>query len=507
MLRWRIPRRPAAAAAFATAALAALLVVLFVVLFAALPAGGPGAARAQAPGTGIAPDAAADAPIATWLRESRLAADQVGAVALPLDGGPALLAHRAGQPLNPASAIKLFTTYAGLGLLGADYRWRTEARLRGALRSGVLHGDLVLRGGGDPKLVIEDLTEFVAQMRRAGLEAIDGDLVLDDGSFEVGPDSVEDFDGEPSQPYNVRPFAALMNFKAARIVVRPDARGAGLAFDPVLAEVVLDNRVRLVGGPCRLGAGGLQVSDEMRGETPVVRVAGSYSRACGEQGLFAALLDHRRFIHALFKAAWESAGGRWNGRTRIERGAADTGEPWLDWVSPRTLADVVRDINKFSNNVMTRQLMLQLGVESGARPATVADGRRAIDAWLERQGLSPAGLVLDNGAGLSREARASAAQLARLLRHAAAGPFADLVRESLPVAGVDGTMRTRLAGEPIAGYAWIKTGSLEGVRSIAGYVEAASGRRYAVAMIVNGPGAGASRTLQDRFLRWVYLHG
>src|SRR5690606_1826992 len=127
--------------------------------------------------------------------------------------------------------------------------------------------------------------------------------------------------------------------------------------------------------------------------------------------------------------------------------------------------------------------------------------------WLDAQGLPTRGLALDNGSGLSRDSRASAAQLARLLRHAAAGPFADLIRESLPVAGIDGTMKARLAGEPIAGRAWIKTGSLDGVRSIAGYVQAASGRRYAVAMIVNGPNAASSRALQDEFLRWVYANG
>ena len=467
---------------------------------AGLPASG---ARAQSP----APDAApARGPIDRWLHDAGVAPQQVGAIALPLDGARPLIAYDAELPLNPASTIKLVTTYAGLSLLGPDYRWRTEARLRGALREGVLHGDLVLRGGGDPKLVIEDLTEFVARMRAAGLEEIDGDLVLDDAIFDTGPHSVDDFDGEPSQPYNVRPFGALMNFKSTRIVVRPAGRRAQIVFDPALADVALDNRVRLVGGPCRFGASGLQVRDGVLHGAPLVSVTGSYSRACGEQGLFAAMLDHRQFVHALFKAAWQAAGGRWRGRTRIERGAS-AGEPWLVWVSPRTLADVVHDINKFSNNVMTRQLMLQVAAEAGARPATAADARRVIGGWLDAQGLRFRGLLLDNGSGLSRDSRASAAQLAQLLRHAAAGPLADLIRDSLPVVGIDGTMKARLADEPIAGRAWIKTGSLEGVRSIAGYVQAASGRRYSVAMIVNGPAAAASRALQDEFLRWVYANG
>lgn len=474
--------------------------------YAALSCGGwPVQARPVVQASAPAQGAAQRSPFDAWLREAGIAPGQVGAIALPFDGAPALLAHDAERPLNPASTIKLLTTYAALTLLGPDYRWRTEARLKGLLQGGVLRGDLTLRGGGDPKLVIEDLTEFIARMRAAGLEEIDGDLVIDDAIFDAGPGSVEDFDGDPSQPYNVRPFGALMNFKAVQVLVRPNGTGAGLAFDPPLADVAIDDRVRLLGGPCRYGASGLTIRDG-EGGAAGVRVSGSYSRACGEQGAFVAVLDHRRFIHGLFKAAWQAAGGRWTGRTRIERGAS-TGEPWLVWTSPRTLADVVHDINKFSNNVMTRQLMLQMASEAGARPATLADARRVVRGWLAAQGLAFPDLVLDNGAGLSRDARISAGQLARLLCHAAASPYAQLLRTSLPEVGVDGTMKTRFVGEPLAGHAWIKTGSLDDVRSIAGYVQAGSGRWYAVAMIVNGPGAAASRALQDTFLRWVHANG
>lgn len=494
MARSRFPRRSAAVAA-------ALGCV-------ALLGGGGWAARAgPAPPLPPTEAAAPRAPFDAWLHEAGIAPGQVGAIALPLDGAPALLAHDAEQPLNPASTIKLLTTYASLALLGPDFRWHTEARLRGLLQGGVLRGDLILRGGGDPKLVIEDLTEFVARMRAVGLEEIDGDLVIDDAIFDAGPGSVADFDGEPAQPYNVRPFGALMNFKAVQVLVKPQGKGAALAFDPPLADVAIDNRIRVLSGPCRQGAAGLTVRDgEGDGIPARVRVSGSYSRACGEQGTFVAVLDHRRFVHGLFKAAWQAAGGRWSGRTRIERGAS-VGEPWLVWTSPHTLAEVVHDINKLSNNVMTRQLMLQLAAQAGAAPATLRDARCVVRAWLAQQGLEFPDLVIDNGAGLSRDARISAGQLARLLRHAAAGPYAQLLRESLPEVGVDGTMKARFVGEPLAGHAWIKTGSLADVRAIAGYVQSGSGRWYAVALIVNAPRAASSRPLQDSFLRWVHDNG
>ena len=464
---------------------------------------------APAPAIGQGPQAAAATGtlLAGWLDGTGIAPSDVGLFVAPVQGGAPLLAHDSGQAFNPASTMKILTTFAALSVLGPEHRWRTAAHLRGELRDGVLHGDLILRGGGDPKLVIEDLTAFVDQMRQAGLREIRGSLVIDDGRYDVGRDSVERFDLDLSQPYNVLPHALLMNFKATRVVVQPGAGGAQLRLDPPLAGIPVENHLRIARGACRHGAAGLAVRDDYvdpRG--PLIRVSGPYSPACGEQGSFVSVLRHDQFIAALFRAAWQAAGGQWEGRVRVEPGAA-SGAPWLEWVSPRTLADVVRDVNKFSNNVMARQLFLELAVASGVRPATVVGAREVMGAWLARQGLELPGLFVENGSGLSRSERIGAAALGRVLQHAAAGQNADLLRESLPVVGVDGTMKRRLTDEPIAGRAWIKTGSLADVRSIAGYVDAASGRRHVVVFIVNGPRASAAPAAQDRLLRWVHANG
>lgn len=495
MLRLSTLRRPAGAAAVALA----------------IGFGCAGALARPAPAPADLPNGGVEAPargvaLAQWAATAGFAPGEIGAIALPLDGGPALVAFDEHRALNPASTIKLLTTWAALSLLGPDYRWETAFHLRGRLEDGVLRGDLVVRGGGDPKLVIEDLVELVGQLRAGGLERIDGDLVLDDSIYEPSVDDAIGFDGEPWEPYNVQPFGAMMNFKSVRIVVRPSGKIVELAFDPDLAGVAIDSAVRLVGGPCRHGANGLQVRDAGGTKKPVVRISGVYSRACGEQGVFVSVLDHRQFVGALFGAAWKAAGGHWRGRTRIERGAARD-DPWYVWRSPRALREVVHDINKFSNNVMARHLLLQLAARDGERPATLAHARALLLEWLRERGLPTSGLVLDNGSGLSRVARASAAQLAAALRAAALGPDGIVLRDSLPVVGIDGTMKARFVGEAMAGRAWIKTGSLDEVRAIAGYVFASSGRPYAIALIVNGPRASASRALQDAFLRWVHDNG
>jgi D-alanyl-D-alanine carboxypeptidase/D-alanyl-D-alanine-endopeptidase (penicillin-binding protein 4) len=487
--------------------------VAFAALLVAWPLAAQSPDRAQRPTVPPAREPAAElhdrtaAALGEWLRGSHIAPSDIGLVAVPVDGGIPLLSHDAGQPFNPASTMKILTTLAGFSILGPDYRWRTTAHLGGTIEAGVLGGDLVLRGGGDPKLVVEDLTAYVARMRKAGLREIRGDLVLDDALFDVGPDSVERFDTDLSQPYNVRPHALLMNFKSTRLVAAPGAGGARLRLDPSLADVAIEDRVRLVRGPCRAGGVNLSVADSGPGQQPAIRVLGTYAPACGEQSLFVSVLSHRQYIHALFRSVWLASGGLWSGTTRIAPGAARGLPVWQEWVSPRTLADVVRDINKFSNNVMARQLLLMLAADPERRPVTLERARDAVGRWLASQGLDLPGAVIDNGSGLSRHERLSAASLAQLLQFAAAGPHADRLRESLPQVGVDGTMKRRLEGEPVASRAWIKTGSLVDVRAIAGYVDAASGRRYAVALLINGPRLERARMVQDRFLRWVHDNG
>jgi serine-type D-Ala-D-Ala carboxypeptidase/endopeptidase (penicillin-binding protein 4) len=449
-------------------------------------------------------------PLSAAVRAAGLSPDEVGIYAVPVNAKNAthLLSSNADKAFNPASTMKLVTTYTSLSLLGADFRWKTSIYFRGPLKGDVLEGDLIFKGSGDPKFVIEDLTELVAELRKTGLREIRGDLVLDDGYFDIGSASVEAIDGDPSQPYNVKPSATLMNFKATKFIVSPGAE-AVLSSDPPLADVPFINEVRFVKGPCRSSAAGLTIRDAGTEAQPAIRMSGQYSSACGQTSTFSATLNHRQFAHGFFKAAWQASGGVLKGHTRFEKNAAATFKTpaTYSWVSPRNLGEVIRDINKFSNNVMTRQVLLTAASEVLKLPANLDRARRMTSTWLDRQGLNFPELVIDNGSGLSRLERISARSLARVLQSMSHSAYGDLMRESLPLVGNDGTMAKRLVNEPIAGRAWIKTGSLNDVRSIAGFVDAQSGTRYAVVMLINGPRAEGSQALQDTFLRWVFANG
>jgi serine-type D-Ala-D-Ala carboxypeptidase/endopeptidase (penicillin-binding protein 4) len=444
------------------------------------------------------------APVARAI-PATIAPHEFSIVVQPLDGGAPLVSHNADIAFNPASTMKLVTTYAALSLLGPDYRWSTGFATRGRLLGDVLQGDLVLRGGGDPKLVIEDMTELVARLRGNGLREIVGNLVIDESLYDL-TDSEPSIDGDTSQPYNVMPHAALMNFKATKFVFRPSKGTVAITLDPPLAGVRIVNEVKLVRGACRFGASGLVIRDAGTEARPEIRVGGAYAAGCGEQSTMVAVLNHRQYIDAFFRSAWQAAGGTWNGRAVLEqRPSTRQLTPLADWVSPRTLGEVVKDINKFSNNVMARQVMLQTSVQHApGQPATLERARSVIGTWLDGRGLKFRELVIDNGSGLSRQERISASSLARLLVDVGLSDHRAIFVDSLPVVGVDGTMKHRLTTDPIAGNAWIKTGSLDGVRSIAGYVNGASGRRYAVVMLINGARADGSRPAQDALLRWVH---
>jgi serine-type D-Ala-D-Ala carboxypeptidase/endopeptidase (penicillin-binding protein 4) len=461
---------------------------------------------------GFAQSANAQIPAAVSkaLGQQGIATANVALIAQPLNTdlarGP-IASHQIGKAMNPASVMKLVTSYAALSSLGPDYRWRTSAYLQGELNGDVLNGNIAIKGGGDPKIVIEDLMEWLASWRRVGLREIRGDLVIDESLYAELGASMESFDGDPGQPYNVRPHPLMMNFKATKFVVSPQqSSGLTITLDPPLADVAIDQQITVVAGVCKYRAAGLTISDA--GPT-TIKVAGRYSPSCGETATFAAALDHRPFIFALLKAAWIANGGEWKGSWRVGKAQ---GRDWSQWRSPRTLADVVRDINKFSNNVMTRQVLLQTGYENlkqGATPktATVAQGREAVRTTLLARGLNFPELVIENGSGLSRVERISVNSLAQLLGDASRSKVFEMYRDSMPIVGVDGTMRKRLTDKAIVGNAWIKTGSIEGVSSIAGYVLAKSGTLYAVSFIVNGAGALDSQPAQDQFLLWVFEQG
>lgn len=414
-----------------------------------------------------------------------------------------LLSINTDRPFNPASTVKTLTTLAGLERLGPDYTWSTDIYIDGTVADGVLSGDLIIRGGGDPFLVEEHFRSMLKAVQRRGIHSIRGDVVLDGSLYDSTVWQQDVIDNQPDRAYNVMPHALLSNFQVVTFYFRPDSNGRDVVIsaDPPLPNLRIVNQLRQENRACSGFQRGVAFSADASSNTVTFR--GTFPSRCDEYQLSRAVLDAPQYTWGLFSTLWSELGGQHDGGWRVDHTPASA-TPLVQWNSP-PLADVIRSINKFSNNVMTRHLLLTLGLQNEAAPATVEKGIEAIRRYLDDIDVDHGELVLVNGAGLSREARLTAEMLGAVLRRGWQIPLMPEFAASLPIAGLDGTLRSRLGDPETIGTMHVKTGSLNGVNGVAGYVHARSGKNYIVVVLLNHPqaDAGYGQELSDSLLRWV----
>jgi D-alanyl-D-alanine carboxypeptidase/D-alanyl-D-alanine-endopeptidase (penicillin-binding protein 4) len=440
--------------------------------------------------------AAAELPpaVVQALKHAAIPASSVGVVVQEVGASRPTLVHEAQDSMNPASVMKLVTTYAALELLGPAFRWKTEVYVDG--------NDVVLKGYGDPKLNYESFWMLLRNLRARGLRDIRGDLVLDRSYF--GPVADGRIDDDAFRPYNVTPDALLVNFKSLRFSFTPVDSAVRVFAEPALPGLELVNSLKLAEGSCPEGkAFRSLIQAEFRSKPPRASFTGAYPLSCGEKELNVALYDPQEYVAAMVKQLWAEMGGTWTGAVR--QGVASPNARLFYLHESEPLAEIVRDINKFSNNVMARQLYLTIAAEIGGPPARPELALVAIRQVLISRGIKAPELVLENGSGLSRVERASAGTIAAVLHAAWRSAVMPEFMSSLPVVAADGTMKKRLLGAGIAGNAHIKTGLLQDVRSIAGYVLDRQGRRYLVVMLINHPRASSEgEPVLNAMLEWVY---
>lgn len=474
---------------------------------------GAGAAAAV-----LLPGAWAQAPLRgggeALLRASGLPAASLGAYARALDGAPGDAAPRVA--LNPekrfqlASTTKLVTSMAALDLLGPRFRWRTLAFTRGTLMQGRLVGDLWIVGGGNAVLSSADLQAWMAEWRRLGLREIIGDVVLDRFAFRLqASDHEHTPTPAPDRPHHAWPDALTLDEGRLRLVLGPSRDGRpAVRLEPPLAGVRID-RAGVGGSGCSAWA---RWSDPVDGEPRVV-VQGSLGPRCGAREQVLAPLPHAEFTARAIAGLWREAGGQLHGRvldkSRPDRAGlmpeGPDGElqlPFSTHISP-PLPELLREINKTSDNLAARNLMLALSRGFPHQPATLAAAQARMREWLARQGIAPGDIEIENGSGLSRAERAKPRAFVDLLARAWQTRQAASLIDSLPVAGVDGTLEHRMTRGAAAGQAHLKTGTLLDTRALAGYVKSRSGRTYAVAALVNHPDAGRATPALDALIEWL----
>ena len=416
------------------------------------------------------------------------------------------LAFQANQALNPASVIKLVTTAASLAQLGQGYQWTTEVWYTGTIAKDRLKGDLYLRGNGDPYLTPERFWRMLNRIAIFGIKHINGNVYFDNRYFDPGKIDYAAFDEQPYRTYNVGPNAVLIGFQATEFHFDADDEQVKITPFPMSPKLTINNKVKLVNGRCGAWQKRLDIKPHIVQDGLQVDFEGRYSRACGKRTLYRRVSEVSDHYRHFFLPLWTQIGGTITGK--VSEGTLPKNALTVFDDASISMAEAVRLINKFSNNVMTRQVLLSLGARISGPPGTTEKGIDAVNTWLDQTGLNAPNLQLDNGAGLSRETRISAENLGRLLHYVYQQPYMPEFIASLPVAGYDGTMAHRFEGEAVHGRAHIKTGLLDFVQTMAGYVTSKSGKRYVLVMLHNHPRAHtkAAEKLQNEVIRWVYHH-
>ena len=443
------------------------------------------------------------AEVTQALQQSEIPLHAVSFVIQPLNTTKPVLAHRADQAMNPASVMKLLTSVVALEKLGPDFTWQTRVWAEGEIQQRTLYGDLIVQGEGDPTLTLERLWLLQREIKARGISSIQGNLILDTHLFELPTLDAGALDGTPLAVYNALPGALLANYNATSVRLRAVGNSVQITPDLSLPELRMTSQLVVDDMPCGEWKDRLSlitfdaVSKELRFE-------GRYARDCGEKQLNLNVFDPAHHFDATFRAMWKESGGELSSHTQL--GKAPDDRAALVSFTSLPLAEALRSLNKHSNNVMTRNLYLTLGAAHAGVPATLEKSRRAIDAWLMDKKINAPELILENGAGLSRIERISARNLVRILQAAYASPYFSEFESALPIVAVDGTLKRRFTDTPVAGRAHLKSGTLQDVRALAGYVLNRSGQRVIFVMMINHPNAERADGAQRALLTWAYAH-
>ena len=443
------------------------------------------------------------------LRAAQIPEDAIATKVVRLSDGARVVAHNPDLSMQTASTMKLVTTLVGLERLGPTYRGRAELVSSAKIVNGALEGDLALRGLGDANLDWRAFESMLETVRNQGIEEIRGNLIIDRHFFQpprldVG---VPPFDEAPEFRYNVIPDALLLNMNLGMFEFSSDANAVSIRMTPALDRVIVVSEMTLIEAICSQWEDGWKspsIATRADGSI-VISINGSFPKNCAASTELN-LLDRRDFADRLFRSLWRGLGGKFSAAVN-ESAFVDANARVLAMHRSRALGEVVRDINKTSDNTLARLLFLTLGTlattENNLLTSTRAD--REIRAWFKHNAINDKGLVLDNGSGLSRTERMTPAQMTALLTIGSRSNWAPEFIASLPIAALDGTMRRRLRESTAAQRARLKTGSLKNVVALAGYVPDGTNQLCVVAAFINHPLATSklAQPILDALVDWV----
>ncbi|MCD8512231.1 MAG: D-alanyl-D-alanine carboxypeptidase/D-alanyl-D-alanine-endopeptidase [Nitrincola sp.] len=440
------------------------------------------------------------------IQSQSLPADSMGIWVQKVDSNTPLVSHNADRLFNPASTIKVATTLAALLELGPAYTWPTSFRSTAPVENGVLRGDLIIRGTGDPGAVSEEHWRMLRDLQRmTGLRRIEGNVILDASYFMLPPEDPGAFDGQPHRAYNQLAYALHVNSNAIRFHIIPEGNSIRVEAEPPLPGLRINNQLTRGSGNCDAWQRGIRYEV---GHNQVT-LSGAYPVNCGNYELLRSAVAPDFNAAELFRLHWAQWGGELTGDILSHQGGPLNYSHTLMVHHSRPLADLIKVANKWSHNVMTRHMALAVGASRMGPPATLEKARVSLIEVLSEAGVNTQGMFIDNGSGLSRVARISPNQLGQILQVGWDSPRRPEFVSSLSISGVDGTTRRQYRNSPSAGQMHLKTGLLNQVSAITGYVRNRCNEDVMVVLLINHPEAhlGHGTRMQQTLMDWVFNTG
>ena len=438
-------------------------------------------------------------PVEALMKKHKIQKEHVSIFIRRVNIAAPIAEHQSNLLFNPASLIKLPLTFAAFDLLGASYAWKTRFATDGVINNGVIRGNLIIVGGGDPYITADRFLYFVNDLRNRGIHTINGNIIIDNSLFNLPPHNLNAFDGAEHKPYNVGGGALVVNYGAHRVAVSALAKKAHVYVDPPNDNFVINNRLQLNNSRCRNWRS--RISENYQGDERriVLTLKGKYSIRCKTQSFYTAALTHEANAAGVFIALWKQMGGTFNGVWRIGK-TPDNARDIAVYKSP-SLAKIVQAMNKHSNNVMARNIFFSIAGVDNTPPYTIDMARSVFGRWMKKQGARHA-FFIDNGSGLSRQGQMTAADMARLMDKMWKHPLRSEIIASLPILGVDGTLQKRLTkSAPALGH--LKTGSLRGVKNIAGFLYDKNGQGIIFICMIKKSSTRRGKNFQDALIRWT----
>jgi D-alanyl-D-alanine carboxypeptidase/D-alanyl-D-alanine-endopeptidase (penicillin-binding protein 4) len=420
------------------------------------------------------------------------------------DRGRVVASLNAQKSRTPASVVKAMTTYAALLKLGFNYRWPTKLYTTGRIKAGILYGDLIIKGFGDPTLGSKDLSKFISAMRKEGIRGIRGNIVIDRSYFDVGSKNSAYFDENPYSAYNAMPDAMMFNERISTVCIEPKKRKVYRKHADKSYQVV--NNLKHVNKPCKGRYAWPRVKISEQENRSTVQLSGELSNRCSTRNVCKVLTQPYKTLYYELKEKMRKAKMQVSGTLKLKQTPPQARHLYTHYAPP--LEKIISKTAKKSNNLYARHLMLLLGAKVYGAPATLKKGRNAIKHILRSRGALGSGVLrIDNGSGLSRVSKMNALHLAQMYDNAYEY-YGKRWMKTLSIGGKDGTIRRRFAGSVAQNRAWMKTGTLKHVKNIGGYVKDRGGRLYTVVVLVNSTRAryqGAK--LQNDIIKWIAKGG